>query len=117
MTYRTDINPHLKVHPTYSETLTDLPEFHRLQFTRLRTFSHYLRIETGRWDRTERDNRICKCGTAVQTEEHVISECPIMADIGTNSGIHVRSLEQFFALDPHTCAAYVYKIFKRLELV
>ena len=51
----------------------------RIAFTRLRLSSHRLRIETGRWLKppTARDQRLCECGS-VQTELHVIAECPLV---------------------------------------
>ena len=40
--------------------------------------SHHLRIESGRWNRppTPREDRLCVCGTGVQTEEPVLLRCP-----------------------------------------
>ena len=72
ITYRS-INPSLSKHPVY--TYLGIPEADRIAFTRLRLSSHYLRIETGRWSRLERNSRKCICG-AVQTEEHVVISCP-----------------------------------------
>ena len=39
--------------------------------------SHYLKVETGRWSRIPRNNRVCACGTSVQTEEHILLTCPL----------------------------------------
>ena len=44
-------------------------------FTRLRLSSHSLKIETGRWSRIASEERLCGCGLAVESEEHVLLEC------------------------------------------
>lgn len=45
-------------------------------FTRLRLMSHSLRIEVGRWSRTQCDQRVCPCdGIHMQTEEHALLHC------------------------------------------
>ena len=68
------INPELTVHPIYTTPLF-LPEIHRIALTRLRLSSHHLRIETGRWSRTPREQRLCVCQENIQTEEHVLLHC------------------------------------------
>ena len=47
--------PELVVHPMYSSRPTIIPEWARVEFTRLRLGSHRLRVETGRWSRIPRD--------------------------------------------------------------
>lgn len=69
----TILNPELKPHPVYK---LSFPEYLRISFTRLRTSSHKLKIETGRWSRIERERRLCTCGE-VQTEEHVLLFCSL----------------------------------------
>ena len=74
------VNPDLSVHPTYtSEEIVD--DDYRVAFTRLRLSSHRLRIETGRWARIPQDRRICHCGMAVQTEQHVLCDCTLVSHI------------------------------------
>ena len=73
-------NPSLAVHPIYTSAETVDDDF-RTAFTRLRLSSHRLRIETGRWSRTPRDERLCQCGEAVQTEQHVICDCTLVSHI------------------------------------
>ena len=48
--------------------------------TRFRTGSNNLLIETGRFatPRIPRENRMCLCGTEVQTLRHVLMYCPIV---------------------------------------
>ena len=74
-----NINPELSPHQIYSYT-GNYYESRRIIFTRLRLSSHGLAIERGRWSRTPRDNRLCVCGQ-IQTEEHIICECIVSADI------------------------------------
>lgn len=67
------LNPELTSHPVYRST--DVYEYHRQAFTRLNLASHHLKVETGRWSRVPRDERLCPCGE-VQDEEHVLMACP-----------------------------------------
>ena len=78
------MNVGLKVHDIYSKKCF-ITETHRIAFTRFRVSSHSLAIEAGRWNRRGRgrlaiEERLCTCGQ-VQTEEHVISDCPISKHI------------------------------------
>ena len=70
------LNPGLDKHEAY--TNPEVPEYARISFSRLRLSSHKLKIETGRWSRTPKELRLCDCGQ-VQTEEHVLLECPLTA--------------------------------------
>ena len=72
VTYR-ELNPELVNCEIYSRT-ANIPEYTRIACTRMRLSSHYLRIETGRWSRIPRENRLCICGQ-IQTEQHVLMEC------------------------------------------
>ena len=74
MTYR-ELNTDLDVHPVYSDP--SVPELSRISFTRLRLSSHYLRVETGRWTRTPRADRLCACKNDIQTEQHVLLQCAL----------------------------------------
>ena len=73
-TYR-EINPELITHKVYN-TKEYINERERLSFTRFRLSSHHLKIETGRWARIEREERVCGCGNGVQDEQHVLFWCP-----------------------------------------
>jgi len=71
------LNPELSVHPVYSNNVLHvIPEFKRITFSRLRLSAHNLKIETGRWNRTPRENRLCECGE-IQTESHILTSCPL----------------------------------------
>ena len=69
-----DLNPNLTLHRIYSEK-EYITEFKRVNFTRFRLSSHNLKIETGRWSRIPREDRLCECGE-IQDELHVTLHCP-----------------------------------------
>ena len=74
------MNPDLCVHSVYSRT-SIIPDHLRTWFSRFRLSSHRLRVETGRWSRTPREDRLCMCGSNIQDEQHVIQFCPLVQDI------------------------------------
>ena len=75
------VNPSLSVHNVYKRGGNEyVPEYLRVSFTRLRLSSHRLMIETGRWSRIPRENRLCACGV-IQDEAHVIQVCPNVGHI------------------------------------
>lgn len=79
VTYK-EINPDLSVHDIYTSR-HGIREDHRVSFSRFRLSTHWLAVETGRWNRRGRgcpplEERLCPCGQ-IQTELHVILECPI----------------------------------------
>ena len=81
--YRT-INPSFSLHSVYTERHS-INDRWRMAFTRFRVSSHNLAIETGRWNRRGRgrlpvEERLCTCG-AIQSERHVIEECPLSLSI------------------------------------
>ena len=59
----------------------------QIHISRIRSGSHNLLIETGRYDNTARDARICKCGNNIQTLRHVLLECDIINVAKTNSNL------------------------------
>ena len=78
-TYHNTMNPNLLVHDIYT-IRHNICEIHRIALTRFRLSSHSLVIKTGRWNRRGRgrlpiEERLCSCGM-IQTEEHVVSQCP-----------------------------------------
>ena len=98
-TYLT-MNPSLCANRIYSRA-TQAPEHQRRAFTRLRLSAHSLRIETGRWSRLPREERLCACQTdSVQSESHVVCECPLTQHIRDNyPELDYSSLQAFFDSD------------------
>ena len=93
-TYRL-INPTMDVHPIYLSSEEPVDDYLRMAFTRFRTSSHRLRIETGRWSRTPRERRLCQCDEGVQSEEHVLRFCNLTEPIRQKYGVEIDCFEQF----------------------
>ena len=106
------INPTLLPSPLYKDP--SVPEYARVACTRLRLSSHRLRIETGRWARIPRENRTCRCGNAVQTEEHVLLSCPDSAHIRAMylPATDCDNIAELFdnAANKHELSVYCYNI-------
>ena len=66
-------------------------EHERQVTTKIRLSSHNMAIEKGRWSRTPREQRLCECGQ-IQTERHIIGECP------TTEAVRVQNPELNFDL-------------------
>ena len=80
-TYCGKLNPNLELHEIYKKNVY-IPDFLRVSFSRLRLMSHSLKIETGRWSRLPREDRICICNRdVVQDECHALLECPLSLHI------------------------------------
>ena len=89
------VNANFTVSDLYTSHLPQTNELHRVSWTRLRLSAHSLAIEEGRWNRRGRgqlpiEERLCTCGS-VQTERHVIEECPRTQ--------HIRDRYQFASVD------------------
>ena len=84
-TYST-INPSFEIHPIYHQGVEAVDDYLRIAFTRFRTSSHRLKIETGRWSRIPRERRLCQCGEGVQTEEHILVGCNMTKGIREKYG-------------------------------
>ena len=71
------VNPSL-ITPDFSKQY--LLEHERAIITKMRTGTHYLAIEKGRFTnpRIPRENRKCICDTEIQTLQHVILNCPLL---------------------------------------
>ena len=86
-TYLT-INPELTLNDVFKGYISVL-EFSRIAFSRIRTSSHSLRIETGRWSRLPRKLRTCQCRD-IQTKEHVLLICSMSEMLRFNLPLTVR---------------------------
>ena len=91
------INPTSAIHPIYKSGHNTVDDYLRITFTRFRTSSHRLKIETGRWSRVVRERRVCQCGNGVQTEEHVLVDCQLAQPIRDKYGHHTISFQSFMA--------------------
>ena len=74
------MNPNLSVHGVYNSKVC-IDERKRIVFTKFRTSSHSLKIETGRWARISAEDRLCDCDQGVQDEHHVVFKCERTATI------------------------------------
>ena len=63
-----EIKPKLNVHKVYT-TERYIEERKHVEFTRFRLSLHHLKIETGRWARIQKEDRLCECGEV--QDEHV----------------------------------------------
>ena len=117
VTYRAELNPELNTHAVYGKA-TYIPDYVRISFTRLRLMSHRLKVETGKWSRTERSRRVCPCDrTSVQDESHVLLTCRMSAMLRTEfrmlSFASISSL--FESQDMYSMCKYINKVLKLYE--
>jgi hypothetical protein len=99
-TYKS-INPDLTPHAIYGVT-SPIPEPYRIALTRFRLSSHYLKIETGRWSRIPREERWCVCREDLQTEEHVLLNCPRTLHIRRQFAMPTTSLNDVMNFKPES---------------
>ena len=93
----TMMNPELNISPVLDPKCDNfIPEMNRISVNRLRLGSHHLKIETGRWARIPRDERLCVCGGDIQSESHVLIDCPRSEHLRHNMNIHPQSLYELF---------------------
>ena len=105
-------NPSLKRHPMYTE---NVPEYMRAAFTRIRLGSHRLKIETGRWSRIPKEERLCTCG-AIQTEQHVLLLCPVTEPLRrTFPDLNFSKLETLMEGNALNLASYCSKVLRMFE--
>ena len=70
-----------------------LSESDRRIVTKYRCGSHFLRIITGKYNRTTIEQRLCKCNH-IQTLQHVLFQCVLTEPI--RRGINIATLGEFF---------------------
>ena len=91
-------------------------EYDRIIITKYRTGSHYLKMQAGRTNNTNRNQRLCKC-KELQTLKHVIFECFYTVRIRTLfPTTNIRTLEEFFQQDPTIIATALSTIEHTLQL-
>ena len=115
-TYK-EINPELTVHKVYTST-DYINERERLSFTRFRLSSHHLKIETGRWARIDREDRICCCGNGIQDEKHVLFNCSKTENergrYGVDEGVSDVG-ELMDGMDVHELVSFVHECMKHFK--
>ena len=97
-----DINPDLNPSPflhIIHPLVNDIVKF--------RLGSHYLPIETGRWNRTPRQERLCQNCNILGDERHAIYECSLIDRQGINLHEDISMIWQ---------QASIYTLFKRIKL-
>ena len=98
-----DLNGSFTYHPVYT---SNVPEKARMAFTKLRLGSHRLKIETGRWSRIPRDERLCHC-LEVQTETHVLLSCPLTESLRRSySMLNFDNIISLMESSPNDLALY-----------
>ena len=103
------MNPELDNHPIYG-LCEYIPDSRRIAFTRLRLSSHRLRIETGRWTRTPREQRLCVCDGSIQDEIHALFHCARSEHIRDAFNISEMPLVELFQSDQRTLCELLYLI-------
>jgi len=112
-----DMNPELSMHSMYYSPTVAVPDYLRVSFTRFRLSAHRLRVETGRWARTPREQRVCKCDNrSLQDERHVLFICKHTANLRMDYEImrHNNSWTNFYNAESHINLCTV--IHKLLEI-
>ena len=70
---------------------------HRKALTRLRLSCHSLMIEKGRYQKLERQDRLCPfCTTVIEDECHFITSCPTYENARANLYLECRNTSRFF---------------------
>ena len=83
---KSKVQTYLNMNPDLVQTALydmDVPEHVRVSATKFRLSAHNLRVETGRWARLPREERLCLCGE-IQDETHVVESCRLLNDIREN---------------------------------
>ena len=102
------LNTDLTKHCIYDSV--DIPEYTRVDFTRLRTGSHRLKVETGRWSRLPRERRLCTCEVEeVQDEIHLIESCQHLRNLRLAYPTVVFTTDAFFNCNEEEVALFVHK--------
>ena len=84
--YRSVMNNDLSIHNIYKRDCC-VPDYQRVEFTRLRLISHNLRSEKGQWSRTSTNERVCQCdGTSIQDEGDALLTCPMTSNLRRRYG-------------------------------
>ena len=89
--------------------------YKRVKYSKLRLSTHTLRIEIGRWSRTPRDKRLCRCLDDELTEEHVLLLCVETNVIRQKFEIDVRDISDLFLLEDEKVTNLIFEVMKLME--
>ena len=107
-----EFNPAFTLHRVYAE---NIPEYLRVALTRIRLGSHRLKIETGRWSRIPREERLCSCGV-VQSEKHVLLHCPLAESIKEHyPNLNFGELQSLMESNCSELAMYCFNVLEQFE--
>ena len=110
------INPNLAVHEAYHpRSNIMIPDYKRSAFTKLRTSSHSLNIERGRWARVDENRRFCRCKkNKIENEEHVLLECELTSNLRRKYRVegNTRLCEMFSTHPVEDVIGYTYEVMK-----
>lgn len=71
---------------------SNIPKYQRSLISRLRNGSLHLRIETGRFQREKREDRICElCKSEVEDTKHFLYSCTALQEIRERHGVDIGS--------------------------
>lgn len=99
----------------YLQAVADRPR--RMRLAQLRTGSHWLRVETGRWHKLPREERVCShCNSgAVEDAEHMVFDCSHYAGVRQQFGdlfaVGGRELSGFLSQDPVRVAQFMHQCY------
>ena len=96
-----DINPNLLPSPFLNSNSSLVAVI-----TKFRLGTHYLPIETGRWTRTPREERLCKSCEVVGDERHLIYDCSLINRDDINIPNTLNAIWEH---------ADIYKLFSKLK--
>ena len=109
-----EINPSLESTTVYSKW--NISEHKRIEYTRARLSSHNLKIETGRWSRTPREERLCPCKLGILTEEHVLLFCQSTKQVRDKYKLSSRNITELFNQEGHLVVHFVYESMTKMNL-
>ena len=92
-----------------------VPEHKRIRYSQLRLSSHNLKIEKGRWCRTQKEQRLCERRSGIQTEEHVLLVCEKTRAIRIKFNINTTDISHLFTLEDEKVNNLVYDVMETME--
>ena len=90
----------------------------RRALTKLRTSTHNLAIETGRWTKTEREQRLCTQCTEhkIEDEKHFLFECPTYSENRKLAFTQIKNKTEIDLMDENNRIDNLKQLFKSNEI-